>query len=65
MDGVAINDKKQIRDYVENGNGAEIIFQVSRKEELIQVKIKPETDENNVYKMGPRNLIGFVFNDTS
>ncbi len=52
MDGVAINDKKQIRDYVENGNGAEIIFQVSRKEELIQVKIKPETDENNVYKMG-------------
>jgi len=52
MDGVAINDKKQIREYVENGNGAEIIFQVSRKEELIQVKIKPEADENNVYKMG-------------
>ncbi len=52
MDGVAINDKKQIREYVENSNGAEIIFQVSRKEELIQVKIKPEADENNVYKMG-------------
>ncbi|MDE7478824.1 MAG: SpoIVB peptidase, partial [Lachnospiraceae bacterium] len=52
MDGVAINDKKQIREYVENGNGAEIIFQVSRKEELIQVKIKPEADENHVYKMG-------------
>lgn len=52
MDGVAINDKKQIREYVENGNGAEIIFQVSRKDELIQVKIKPESDENHVYKMG-------------
>lgn len=52
MDGVAISDKKQVREYVESGNGAEIIFQVSRKDELIQVKIKPETDVNNVYKMG-------------
>lgn len=52
MDGVAISDKKQIRQYVENGNGAEIIFQVSRKDELIQVRIKPEQDENHVYKMG-------------
>ena len=52
MDGFAINDKKQIKEYIENGNGAEIIFQVSRKDELIQVKIKPEPDENNVYKMG-------------
>lgn len=52
MDGVGISDKKQIREYVENGNGAEIIFQVSRKDELIQVKIKPEPDENDTYKMG-------------
>lgn len=52
MDGVAISDKKQVREYVENGNGAEIIFQVSRKDELIQVKIKPEADANSVYKMG-------------
>lgn len=52
MDGVSISDKKQVREYVENGNGAEIIFQVSRKDELIQVKIKPETDTNNIYKMG-------------
>lgn len=52
MDGVAISDKKQIRQYVENGNGEEIIFQVSRKDELIQVKIKPEQDANQVYKMG-------------
>ncbi|MDE6619285.1 MAG: SpoIVB peptidase [Lachnospiraceae bacterium] len=52
MDGVGISDKKQIREYVENGNGAEIIFQVSRKDELIQVKIKPELDADNVYKMG-------------
>ena len=52
MDGFAINDKKQIKEYIENGNGAEIIFQVSRKDELIQVKVKPEPDENNVYKMG-------------
>ncbi len=52
MDGVAISDKKQVREYVENGNGAEIIFQVSRKDELIQVKIKPEADTNKIYKMG-------------
>ncbi len=52
MDGVAINDKKQIKAYIEAGNGAEIIFQVSRKDEIIQVKIKPEQDENQVYKMG-------------
>lgn len=52
MDGLAISDKKQIKEYVENGSGEEIIFQVSRKDELIQVKIKPEADENNVYKMG-------------
>lgn len=52
MDGLAINDKKQVKDYVEAGNGTEIIFQVSRKDELIQVKIKPEADENNMYKMG-------------
>lgn len=52
MDGVPISDKKQVREYVENGNGAEIIFQVARKEELIQVRIKPEADENSVYKMG-------------
>jgi stage IV sporulation protein B len=52
MDGVAISDKKQIKEYVENSMGKEIIFQVSRHDELIQVKIKPQKDENNVYKMG-------------
>ena len=52
MDGVAISDKKQVREYVENGNGAEIIFQVSRKDELIQVRIEPEADGNDVDKMG-------------
>ena len=52
MDGFAISDKKQIKEYIENGNGQEIVFQVSRKDELIQVKVKPEADENNVYKMG-------------
>ncbi len=52
MDGMAISDKRQVREYVENGSGAEIIFQVSRKDELIQVRIKPEADANNVYKMG-------------
>ena len=52
MDLSLINDKKQIKAYIEAGNGAEIIFQVSRKDEIIQVKIKPEQDENQVYKMG-------------
>lgn len=52
MDGMGISDKKQVKEYVENGNGAEIIFQVSRNDELIQVKVKPEMDENGVYKMG-------------
>lgn len=52
MDGLAISDKRQVRDYVEGGSGQEIIFQVSRKDELIQVRIKPEADENSTYKMG-------------
>lgn len=52
MDGVAISDKRQIKDYVENGGGREIIFQVSRHDELISVKIKPELDENGVFKIG-------------
>lgn len=52
IDGVAIADKKQVKEYVENGKGKEIIFQVSRNEELIQIKIKPVADENGVYKMG-------------
>jgi stage IV sporulation protein B len=52
MDGVAITDKKQIKEYVESGNGAEITFQVSRQDELVQVKVKPQKDENGTYKMG-------------
>jgi stage IV sporulation protein B len=52
MDGVAITDKKQIKQYVENNGGAEITFQVSRQEELVQVKITPQMDENGTYKMG-------------
>jgi stage IV sporulation protein B len=52
MDGVAITDKKQIKEYVENGNGLEITFQISRGEELIQIKITPQKDENGTYKIG-------------
>ncbi len=52
MDGIAIEGKKQIQNYIENGSGKEIVFQVSRKEELIEVSIKPELDQDGVYKMG-------------
>jgi stage IV sporulation protein B len=52
MDGLAITDKKQIKEYVENGNGSEIIFQVSRQDELVQVRITPKRDENGTYKIG-------------
>lgn len=52
MDGLAISDKRQIKDYVESGAGQDIIFQVSRHDELISVKIKPEPDEHGVYKIG-------------
>lgn len=52
MDGAAITDKKQIKTYVENGGGREIIFQVSRNDELIQVKVKPEADAEGNYKIG-------------
>jgi stage IV sporulation protein B len=52
MDGVAITDKKQIKQYVENCGGGEITFQVSRQEELVQVKITPQMDENGTYKIG-------------
>lgn len=52
MDGVAISDKRQIKDYVESGGGNDVVFQVSRHDELISVKIKPEPDENGVFKIG-------------
>lgn len=52
MDGVAVTGKKQIKEYIEQSGGKDIIFQVSRKDEIIQVKIKPESDEQGTYKMG-------------
>lgn len=52
MDGVAVTGKKQIKEYVEKSDGKDIVFQVSRKEEVIQVKIKPESDEQGNYKIG-------------
>ena len=52
MDGVAVNGKKQIKEYIENGNGNDVIMQVSRNDEIIQVRISPKQDENGVYKIG-------------
>lgn len=52
VDGVAANDKKQIREYVEENGDKEIVFQISRQEELKRVTIKPQTDESGVYKIG-------------
>lgn len=52
MDGVAVNGKRQIQEYVEQGQGEEIIFQVQRKEEVIQIKVTPEKDEEGSYKIG-------------
>lgn len=52
MDGMAVTGKKQIKEYVEKSSGKEIIFQVTRKGELIQVKVQPEYDENGTYKIG-------------
>lgn len=52
IDGVAVTGKKQIKEYIEQSGGKDIIFQVSRKDEIIQVKIKPESDEQGTYKMG-------------
>ncbi|MBQ7944928.1 MAG: SpoIVB peptidase [Lachnospiraceae bacterium] len=52
VDGIAANDKKQVREYVEENGDREIVFQISRQDELLQVVIKPETDEGGVYKIG-------------
>lgn len=52
MDGVAVTGKKQIKEYVENGNGRDIVLQVSRNEKIIQVRISPMQDQNGVYKIG-------------
>lgn len=52
MNGVAVTGKKQIREYVEKSKGKELIFQVIRKDEIIQVKIAPEKDEQGIYKIG-------------
>ena len=52
MDGVAVTGKRQIREYVENGSGRDIVLQVSRNEKIIQVRISPMQDQNGVYKIG-------------
>jgi len=52
IDGVAVSGKKQVREYVEACEGREIILQVSRNEEIIQIKLSPAQDENGVYKIG-------------
>lgn len=52
MDGVAVTGKRQIKEYVENGSGRDIILQVSRNEKIIQVRISPMQDQNGVYKIG-------------
>ena len=52
MDGVAVTGKTQIKEYVEQSNGKDIVFQVARNDEVIQVKITPESDEQGTYKMG-------------
>ena len=52
MDGVAVTGKRQIKEYVENGSGRDIVLQVSRNEKIIQVRISPMQDQNGVYKIG-------------
>lgn len=52
MDGNEVSEKKQIRKYVEQSDGKDIIFQLSRKNEIISTKITPKKDENQVYKLG-------------
>lgn len=52
MDGIPITDKRQIQQYVSDSGGTEIIFQVSRNDAVIEVKVTPEPDENNSYKIG-------------
>ena len=52
MDGVAVTGKRQIKEYVENGSGMDIVLQVSRNEKIIQVRISPMQDQNGVYKIG-------------
>lgn len=52
MNGVAVTGKAQIKEYVEKSKGEDIVFQVTRNDEVIQVKITPESDEQGIYKMG-------------
>lgn len=52
VDGIAANDKKQVREYVEKKGDREIVFQISRQEEIKRVTIKPQLDESGVYKIG-------------
>lgn len=52
IDGIAVTGKAQIKEYVEKSKGENIIFQVARKDEVIQVKITPESDKQGSYKIG-------------
>lgn len=52
LDGIAVTSKKQVMDYVQNSDGKDIIFKVSRNGKLIQIKITPVADKKNTYKIG-------------
>ena len=47
-----INTKKELINIINHSDGQEMVFQVQRKDTIIEVKAKPEQNKNGEYKMG-------------
>lgn len=47
-----VNTKKELINIINHSDGQEMVFQVQRKDAVIEVKAKPEQNKNGEYKMG-------------
>jgi len=52
VNAIAIKNKKEFVEQIKKCEGKELILSVLRQDETIQVKIKPEKNENGEYKAG-------------
>lgn len=52
MDGIPIENKKQIQQYVEKSNGEEIDFQIERNKQIKHASVRPKLSQNDTYKIG-------------
>ena len=52
INGIEVNDKEKLVEYIQDCSGETIIFKVNRNDEIIEVAVKPELAEDGTYKIG-------------